>query len=171
MNSNNLELAQNKLILLYIIKNSNGEFNDEQLTKFILEINLFNFFYFKQYIAELSESEFIFLDNEENYNVTNEGLNTLNMFVNELPTTILEEIDTYLNTFKKDLISKKSIIAKYYKDDFDRIYVNLAIKESNVEIFNLTLEVPTKEYAKKITEKFKIQPEVLYLKIIEQLDI
>lgn len=171
MDLNKLELAQSKLLLLYIVKGADNLFNDEKLTKFVLELDLLNFFYFKQYIEELIESNFLCLDSNDNYHITTEGLNTLDMFLDKLPKDILEHINTNLNECKRDIISKKSIVSEYYKDDFNRFYVNLVIKEALVDIFNLHLEVPTEDYAQMITKSFEEEPDEFYFKIIKIFDV
>jgi predicted transcriptional regulator len=53
------ELAENKLILLYVFKKIKLKLTDEQITNIILENNLINYFLLKQYMAELVESGFL----------------------------------------------------------------------------------------------------------------
>ena len=56
---NTEELAQNKLLLLYIIKSSPISFTNSEIIEFVLEKNYMNFFLVQQYLIELVESKFI----------------------------------------------------------------------------------------------------------------
>ena len=54
-----LELAENKLLLLYILKTLKQPISNTQLTEIVLENSFINYFTLQQYIAELDESKFI----------------------------------------------------------------------------------------------------------------
>ena len=59
MFENSSELAESKLLLLYILKNLKTPISNTQLTEIVLENNLINYFTLQQYISELDSSEFI----------------------------------------------------------------------------------------------------------------
>ena len=50
MKNSSFELALNKLLILYIIDNFNHKLKENDLSYFVLNIELFNYFYFKQYL-------------------------------------------------------------------------------------------------------------------------
>ncbi|HAA81046.1 MAG TPA: DUF4364 domain-containing protein, partial [Thermoanaerobacter sp.] len=50
------ELAENKLIILYILNRINMPITDEQISKIILDNKLMNYFYLRQYLDELIET-------------------------------------------------------------------------------------------------------------------
>lgn len=56
---NTEELAQNKLLLLYIIDKSNSSLTNNELTELVLKNNYMNYFLVQQYLSELIESGFI----------------------------------------------------------------------------------------------------------------
>ena len=58
MKKSSFELALNKLLILYIIDNFNHRLKENDLSYFVLDIELFNYFYFKQYLKELVNSFF-----------------------------------------------------------------------------------------------------------------
>ncbi|NLV88030.1 MAG: DUF4364 family protein, partial [Tissierellia bacterium] len=73
---NTEELAQNKLLLLYIIKFSNRTFTNNELTEFVLERNYMNYFFIQQYLSELVDSHFIEktnTDSKEVYKLLEKG--------------------------------------------------------------------------------------------------
>ena len=61
-----VELAENKLIVLYIIKKVNYPISNTQLSEIVLENNLMNYFIFQQYLTELISSKFILEKLEDN---------------------------------------------------------------------------------------------------------
>ena len=85
MNSlgSNKELAENKLILLYIIDKTDIPMSNLQITKLILENKFMNYFMLQQYLNELYESKFLAADTVEGkkmYKITNTGRQTLELF-------------------------------------------------------------------------------------------
>ena len=59
MYENSAELAENKLLVLYVIKSLRQPISKTQLTEIILENNFINYFTLQQYISELETAEFV----------------------------------------------------------------------------------------------------------------
>ena len=59
MFENTSELAENKLLLLYILKTLNEPITNAQITDMVLENSLINYFTLQQYLNELDTSDFI----------------------------------------------------------------------------------------------------------------
>ena len=53
MYDSTLELAENKLLLLYIIKSIKYPISNTQLTDIVLENSFINYFMLQQYVSEL----------------------------------------------------------------------------------------------------------------------
>ena len=58
MYENSAELAENKLLVLYVIDSLKYPITNTQLTEIILENNFINYFTLQQYISELIASDF-----------------------------------------------------------------------------------------------------------------
>ena len=54
--ASNRELAENKLILLYILDKLNMPVSNLQLTKIVMENKLMNYFIFQQFLDEIVQS-------------------------------------------------------------------------------------------------------------------
>lgn len=166
---NTEEVAQNKLLLLYIIKLSPNSFTKEELTEFILEKNYMNYFFIQQYIGELLENQFIEIsqDGVQKFLLLPKGETTLNYFENKISDTIKDELD---KVFKiQEIITKKSaqVIAEYYqKENTDQYIVNLKLVENEETLFSLYFEVPSQEQSEIICSNWKENTEVLYQNII-----
>lgn len=167
-NLNIQELAQNKLMILYMVQKSSNIFSEEELTSFVLKNEYINYFFYKQYLNELFDNGFLNkIDN--NIVITNEGELALEMFSDRLPENLKLSIDGAIANLKEPTDYKNSIIATYRKEN-ERFFINLAIIEFEAHIFDLDLEVPDEKYAQEICEKFKNNPEEFYLNVITFLE-
>ena len=59
MYENSAELAENKLLVLYVMDSLKQPITNTQLTEIILENNFINYFTLQQYISELISSDFL----------------------------------------------------------------------------------------------------------------
>lgn len=92
---NTEELAQNKLILLYIIENSPHFFDKNELSEYVLEKDYLNFFLIKQYLSELLEGnliELVEVDEKEKYMILEKGTLALQYFALKIPQKIRTEL-------------------------------------------------------------------------------
>lgn len=168
---NTEELAQNKLLLLYIIKMLPYSFTDSELTEFILEKNYMNYFSLKQYLLELIESEFIGINNlsdKKDYIILKKGEMTLNYFQNKIPQKIKDELS---NDFKLQEIKKKeaNVIADYFEKGDNQYTVNLKLVEKEETLFSLYINVVSISQAKMICQSWKENTEAIYKNIINML--
>ncbi len=83
MYENSIELAENKLLVLYVIKALKHPISNTQLTEIILENNFINYFTLQQYVSELVLSDFLKYQvmNEKNLlTLTEKGDSVLSFF-------------------------------------------------------------------------------------------
>ena len=90
---NTEELAQNKLLLLYIVKKASYSFSKEELTEFILGKEYMNYFLIQQYLIELQESGFINTEDstEERILLLEKGDLALEYFESKIPQNFKED--------------------------------------------------------------------------------
>ncbi|WP_425448154.1 DUF4364 family protein [Dethiothermospora halolimnae] len=165
---NTKELAEHKLLLLYIIDQIDIPMNNTEITQFVLENNYMNYFIVQQYLSELVNSNFIELankDGKEFYRVSNLGKETLNYFINRIPDRIKTEIDKRYKKKRKELIKESQIVANYFKKNDSEFIVNLKVVEKDITLFNLSLNVVSNKQAKLICDNWKKDPQRIYEKI------
>src|SRR5699024_9263502 len=100
------ELAQNKLLLLYIIDKSEIPLTNGQITEFVLENNYMNYFLVQQFLSELTRSKFIEYsrkEEKERYTILKKGKLTLNYFIHKIPDEIKNDIDKKFEVKKEEL--------------------------------------------------------------------
>ena len=87
MYENSAELAENKLLVLYVIKSLKQPISNTQLTEIILENNFINYFTLQQYISELEYSNFVkYIEKNAKklISITDKGENVLSFFTDRI---------------------------------------------------------------------------------------
>ena len=169
---NTEELAQNKLLLLYIIKFSNRTFTNNELTEFVLEKNYMNYFFIQQYLSELIDSNFIEkinMDDREIYKLLEKGEISLSYFEDRIPNSIKEELEKEFDRFKNKNKKETQVVSEFYQKENSQFVVNLKLVENEEVLFSLYLDVATKEQAELICEKWNSNTEYIYKNKIDIL--
>lgn len=163
-----LELAENKLLLLYIFCKINMPISNSHITQIVLENNLINYFSLQQFLSELIESGLISdikKDRQHMLSITPRGKDALEFFNSRIPEKKREIIDNYI---KKNIISIKNDveISADYEQNLDKYTVFLKLQNSGEPLIELKLSVDSSEKAKNICSLWKQDPEEFYKKII-----
>lgn len=164
------ELAQHKLILLYIINKIDFQATNSEITQFVLENNVMNYFYVQQYLSELINTKFIEIDNDDDkeyYELTKLGEDTLKYFDYKIPNEIKESIDIKYEERLEQKKKETQILADYFKKNDLEFIVTLKVIENEITLFNLTLNVPSIKQAKVICNNWKDNPQDIYKKIFD----
>jgi predicted transcriptional regulator len=171
---NTKELAQNKLLLLYIINESTQPLTNNEITEFILENNYMNYFLTQQYLSELVSSGFIEYRKSENKNknvyiLLDKGKSTLFYFEDRIPEKIKKEISS---KFKDNTISQNKsaqVLGEYYKKDNNEYMVTLKLIEKEQTILSIYLDIPSESQAKRICDTWKKNTEYIYKNLLNML--
>lgn len=166
------ELAQHKLLLLYIIDKIDIPMNNSTITQFVLEHNYMNYFITQQYLSELVDSNFIrvvTVKNNNCYSLTEVGKDALDYFSNRIPEKLKKEIDKNYEEKKQELIKEAQIVGNYYKKNESQYIVSLKVIENSITLFDLSLNVPSNKQAKIICDHWKKNPAIIYKKIMTLL--
>ncbi|RKD31805.1 DUF4364 family protein [Thermohalobacter berrensis] len=169
---NTKEVAQNKLLLLYIIDISEVPLTNSEITQFVLENNYMNYFMVQQFLSELTTSNFLQTVTEEGneyYKLTEIGKDTLNYFIDRIPDNIKLQLSKSLQKKKEEMIKETQIIGNYYKKNDTEYIVSLKVIEKDITLFDLSLNVPSNKQAKLICKNWKENPQIIYKKIFELL--
>lgn len=165
---NTEELAQNKLLLLYIIKTATYSFTKEELTQFILEKDYMNYFSIQQYLLELSDSGFIHMEhsNEDTILLPEKGILALEFFETKIPEKIKEDLDMIFKSVR--ILKKKEtqVVSEYFEKENNQFNVNLKLVENEETLFSLYLNVASKSQAESICNTWKTEPDKVYQGIV-----
>ncbi len=169
---NTEDLAQNKLLLLYIIEMSSTPFTKDELSEFILEKNYMNYFLIQQYLSELLNSNFITLvekDSREIYSILQAGKVALSYFKDRISDRVKEELKDQFGEKEKQDVIQTQIICDFYQKENTQYVVNIKLVEKEDTLFSLYLDVVTKKQAELICERWKNNTEYIYQSVIALL--
>lgn len=172
MNDNTLELAENKLLLLYIIKSIKYPISNAQLTEIVLENSFINYFFLQQYITELISSGFIkYEDTNEKklLYITDVGNKVLTLFKDRISPQRLNVIDDYLKSSIEKIKRELTISADYTPDQNNTFIVTLKAVEDDSLLMDLKVSVASKKQAVALCAKWKENPSQIYNNIINIL--
>lgn len=168
----NRELAENKLILLYILEKINMPVSNLQITKVILENKFMNYFLLQQFLNELSENNFLATETKEDkifYTITASGRQTLEYFINLIPFGIKGRIDNTIGSIRKNIKNETQITADFTPESEREFVVSCKVNEDDFSLIDLKITVGTKSDARTICENWKKHSQVIYTEIIDSL--
>jgi hypothetical protein len=166
------ELAESKLILLYMFEKINVPVSNLQITKLILENKFMNYFDLQQFLNELCDNNFLsseIIDDKTYYTISPHGKQTLSYFINLIPLGIKTRIDTTYNSIKKNIKDETYIISDFTPVSENEFIVSCKVREENFLLADLSILVGTRHDARSICDNWKKHSQVIYSEIIESL--
>ena len=172
LNSDNTTtLAENKVLILYILVRINDDIKQDDLFKILTNINDMNYFYFKQILIDLIDSKLVgshTKEKEQFIRITTQGRNAYDLTKDVLPGLLKLKAD---NTFEKEfsLIEEEaSIIAEFIPINESNYTIKCKIVENNETIFEVKTFAGSRDRAKRIVDNWnknakEIYPEILNL--------
>ncbi|MCR4434941.1 MAG: DUF4364 family protein [Clostridiales bacterium] len=168
----NRELAENKLILLYIIDKINIPISNLQITKLILENKFMNYFFLQQFLKELCDNHMLkadTIDGKTFYTITQNGKQTLSYFTDHIPPGIKLRIDNSSMDIRKGIKNETHILSDFTPESENAYIVNCSVREDDFSLIDLKITVGTKNDARVICENWKNHSQSIYAEIIESL--
>ncbi|MEW9122603.1 MAG: DUF4364 family protein [Thermotaleaceae bacterium] len=170
--NNTQQLAERKLMLLFIIDKFEIPLTNTQITQFILEKDYMNYFLLQQFLDELVSSSMLeYSESEGNYFylLTEKGKSTLQYFSDRLPEDLIMTLEKAIDAKKQTLLKEMQVHADYTKRKENEYVVDLKVIENDITLIDLKLNVVSNKYAKQICEKWKNEAPKLYGDIIHLL--
>lgn len=161
-----------KLIILYLLDKIDFPITNIQLSNFLLEKEYTTYFNIQETFQDLLDDEYIRSDKINNnyaYCITAQGHEALLFFSNTLSPTIKDEIDAYIQQNEYTLREESSIIADYYEIKKDEYLTRLQVFERGTCIFDLSLNLSSKESAEQICKNWRIKSSDIYAYILMNL--
>ena len=172
MYENSAELAENKLLVLYVIKSLRQPISKTQLTEIILENNFINYFTLQQYISVLDTAEFVEYIEKNNkilITITSKGENVLSIFNDRISPIKRDIIDNYISKTIDNIKKELTIHSDYTIEKNNSFVVDLKALEDETLLIDLKISVPTKKQATSLCNRWKENPSDIYTKIVQVL--
>ena len=177
MADNNNSLAQDKVLILYILNTLKREITESDLFKLISPINNINYFYYKQLLTDLVDSKLVETytnedeeeDNRTIYEISAEGKNSLELTIDVLPGLLKLKADTVFKNEIGNINNESSIVTEYIPEDEHSYTVRCKIIENNKTFFEVRTFAGSNENAKIIADNWKNNAYEIYPKILDLL--
>ena len=170
---NTTALAENKVLILYILNQISNGILEDGLYKIISSINDVNYFYFKEVLTDLLDSKLvgIFTKEEEEsvLRITSEGKNALSLTIDVLPGILKLKAD---NVFKEEfnsIFDETSIVAEFIPRSENDYIIKCKVIEKNERIFEVKTFAGSRERAKKIVDNWNKNASKIYPKVLDLL--
>ena len=165
-------LAENKVLILYILNLINNDIKQDDLFKLINSINDINYFIFKQILTDLIDSKLVGTytkEEEQVIKITEEGNNAYNLTKDVLPGIVKLKTDHIFKEKFNSIENESSVIAEFLPKNENSYTVKCKIIENNETIFEVKTFVGSRERAKKIVENWKIHANSIYPEMLNLL--
>ena len=170
--SNNATIAENKVLILYVLNKANKPLSSEALLKLIMSLTEMNYFYFQQFLLDLIATKYIISyekEQEEVYEITDSGKQALSLTEDLVPGILKLKVDKDFKDTLDTIEDELSVTAEYTPRNEKDYVVKCKIVENNTTIFEVQTFAGSREQAKDIVENWKERATDLYPKIIELL--
>ena len=161
-----------KITALDLLSKADYPLNNKQITEFFIDGNYTDYFNVQQVISSLVDTKMIEMEqgaNESQYRITDEGLETLELFRERITESIEEEIKSFYAKNSLQMKKENSVFSDYYRSANGGFYVHLRMMEENKNIMDFTFQVMTEAQAEAICTNWKQKYEDVYGILMDHL--
>jgi predicted transcriptional regulator len=172
INTDNETLAENKVLILYILDQTHKPITNDNLYKLVLTAIDMNYFYFQQFLLDLINTKFVVSytkETQEVYELTEHGKKTLDLTLDILPGIVKLKVDTNLKNTLETVEEEHSIVAEYTPKNENNYVINCKIMENNETVFEIKTLAYSREQAKEVVDNWKNSADKIYPKVLELL--
>lgn len=165
LNEDSEILAENKVIILYILNKLNKPIDSDSLLKLIIPVKDMNYFYFQQFLIDLLENQYIIgytEDDKTMYKITDSGIETLKLTDDLLPGIVKLQIDNALDKKVDDVQNIDHAVSEFTPKNENEFIVTCKLLKNNVTDFEIKLQASSRDEAKHIAQKWENNYEDIY---------
>ena len=165
-------LAENKVLILYVLEKANKPLTNDVLYKIVLAAVDMNYFYFQQFMLDLINVGYIFSFQKEEqtlYQITDSGKTTLDLTLDLLPGIIKLKADTNLKPILDSSEEEQSIVAEYTPLSENHYTIVCKVVENNETVFEVKTFAGSRERAKRIVDNWNKNAKSIYPEILNLL--
>lgn len=167
------ELAESKVLILYVLSKINKPVTNSELLDLIQSIEDMNYFYFQQFLIDLKENRYLLEYEQEKqrfYAITMSGRETVRLTIDMLPGSIKDKVDETLKSTMKKIENEEAVYADFFPSKEDEFMICCGIKENNKKVFEVQVFSSSRDNSLKIIDNWKKNAGVIYPKVIEMLN-
>ena len=172
MKQPNEDLAENKVLILYLLNKLSDGIKSDNLYKIVSSTNNINYFYYQELITDLINTNLIgsFTKDEDTFiKITSEGENALSLTKSLLPGILKLKADNVFKAEVSTIAEESSIVTEYIPRDENNYTVKCKIVEKNDVIIEVSAFAGSRDRAKQISDNWKNNATRIYPQIIDLL--
>lgn len=161
-----------KLMVLFLLKKGSLSLTNAQISDFFIEKGYTNYFTLQQVINSLLESGMITAETTRNttrYNLTSQGEETLSYLKDKLSEGIIQDIISYLNDKKIEMVNELSVLSDYDRTPNGEYAVHFRVMEKDAPVIDMTLSVVTEALAERMCDNWQKNSSEIYGYLMERL--
>lgn len=173
LGADNETLAENKVLILYLLSIIDRPINNDELYRLVLSIQDINYFYFQQFLLDLEENKYIVnykKDNDIVYEITENGKSTLDLTLDMLPGIIKVKVDETVKGELREIKNESAVRAEFIPLSETEFIVKCKIIENNVMIFEIQSFATSREQAVNIVKNWEQNAGTIYPNVLQMLN-
>ncbi len=172
LNSDSETLAENKVLILYVLQLVNRPVSNDTLYSIVNTAENMNYFYFQQFLLDLKDAKYINTyknEVQEVIEITDEGKKTLDLTMDLLPGIVKLKADTNYKSNIEKFNNAESITAEFTPKSEKEYEVECKIIENGEIVFDIKTLAYSREQAQDIIDNWKKNATNLYPSILNAL--
>ena len=166
------DLAENKVLILYLLNKISDGIKSDNLYKLVSSANNINYFYFQELLTDLIDTNLVgsFTKEDDTFiKITSNGQNSLSLTKSLLPGILKLKADNVFKEVISNIAEESSIVTEYIPKDENNYTVKCKIVEKTETIFEISTFAGSRDRAKQISDNWKNNANIFYPKIINLL--
>lgn len=166
------ELAESKLIILYLIYKMDLPMSTAQILEFVVLSDYMDYFSLQQYLIEMVEGKLLKKskeNNNTNYTLTENGEQALIYFTKHIPNSVRDTVNNYVAKNKKKVKHEVEVVSNYFYNSEKDYIVKCGVYEDDITLMEINVSVVSKEHARLICNNWKSNVNTLYGSILKLL--
>lgn len=173
LGADNETLAENKVLILYLLSIIKKPINNDGLYRLVLSVQDMNYFYFQQFLLDLEENRYIINYQKEEdsvYEITDNGESTLDLTLDMLPGIIKQKVDENIKGEFKEIKNESAIRAEFIPLSEKEFIVKCKIIENNIKIFEIQSFATSRDQAIRIVQNWEKNAKTIYPSVLGMLN-
>lgn len=173
LTSDNNTLAENKVLILYILNKVGKSISNDALLNLVLAVTDMNYFYFQQFLLDLLNTKYVISYKKEDldfYEITEQGIAALELTKDMIPGIMKLKVDSNFDEEMDIIENEISVSAEYMPLSENDYKIKCKVFDNGETIFELKTFAGSSEQAQKIVNNWNNNATKIYPQILALLD-
>lgn len=163
---------KDKILILYFVHHLKGKLSRLELTELFITHEIFEYFIYTQHLNDLIDKDFIELietPERATYHITESGLRTLNLFIQDISPSKLSWAISVIDELNQRLRQDRQLKSSWRKVSDSNYQATLEVNEGDWPILKIEMSFVTNEQAQIVCKNWKEKASEIYGSLLQQL--